>query len=240
MKTQIKRKIPKRVKVKVRNFMTLERAKKEYGDTHIVTEGECLGHKCICLTPKAETRAAWENAKKSCVCRENCHCESGDKATDNVETVEKDISYDSLLRIAREYYLPTPVDKNSGLSFIIEENSLYIETVKINKEKGTIAVFRYYENGSVREIIDPAIVAKAVQTLYILFMEQKYMVDKEVNDGFDRVKNNFYKNLYSGAYSILEARRNDVKRSVVVEIKDNNIKVCTITFYEDRSYIIAG
>lgn len=212
MKTQIKRIIPKRVKVKVRN----------------------------CLTPKAETRAAWENEKKSCVCCENCHCESGDKATDNVETAEKDISYDSLQRIAREYYLPTPVDENSGTTFIIEENSLYIETLKINKEKGTIAVFRYYENGSVREIIDPAIVAKAVQTLYILFMEQKYMVDKEVNDGFDRVKNNFYKNLYSGAYFILEARRNDVKRSVVVEIKDNNIKECTVMFYEDGSYIIAG
>lgn len=88
MKTQ-KRKIPKRVRVKVRNFMTLERAKKEYGDTHIVTEGECLGHKCICLTPKAETRAAWENAK-------NCHCESGDKATDNVETVEKDVTLRSM------------------------------------------------------------------------------------------------------------------------------------------------
>lgn len=220
MKTQIKRNIPKRVrvKVKVRN----------------------------CLTPKAETRAAWENEKKDCVCRENCHCENDTMTpnpkikTNNVETFEEDISYDSLQRIAREYYLPTPVDINSGLSFIIEENSLYIETVKINKEKGTIAVFRYYENGSVREIIDPAIVAKAVQTLYILFMEQKYMVDKEVNDGFDRVKNNFYKNLYSGAYFILEARRNDVKRSVVVEIKDNNIKVCTVMFYEDGSYRIGG
>ena len=157
------------------------------------------------------------------------------------ETVEREnISYDSLKRKAREYYLPTPVDENSGLSFIIEENSLYIETVKINKEKGAIAVFRYYENGSVREIFDPVIIAKAVQTLYILFMEQKYMVDKEVNDDFDRVKNNFYKNLYSGAYFILEARRNDVKRSVVVEIKDNGTKVCTITFYEDGSYIIAG
>lgn len=187
MKTQ-KRKIPKRVRVKVRNFMTLD-----------------------------------------------------------VETVEKDISYDSLLRIAREYYLPTPVDENSGTTFIIEENSNYILTAKIIKEKG-IAAFKYYKDGSVKEVFDPATIAYVSRTLYILFWEQKTACDIKVKDSFDQIKRNFYKNLYSGSYVILEKRCEDevvkvlngekmeAKRCVDVEIKDNGIKVCNVTFYEDGRY----
>lgn len=248
---------PKRVKVKVRkitdNFLTLERAKKEYGDEYIVTEEEMFGRKCICLMPKDETRAAWENESKSCcVCRENCDCENGTTATNpKQETVEREnISYDSLKRKAREYYLPTPVDENSGMTFIIEENSSFIQTAKIEKDSGKIAVFRYYEDGSVKGIFDPAIIAKAVQTLYISFWEQKTACDIKVKDSFDRKKRDFYQNLYSGSYSILEIRCEDevvkvlngekkvAKRCVDVEIKDNGIKVCTITFYEDGRYKI--
>lgn len=111
-----------------------------------------------------------------------------------------------------------------------------------------IAAFKYYKDGSVKEVFDPATIAYVSRTLYILFWEQKTACDIKVKDSFDQIKRNFYKNLYSGSYVILEKRCEDevvkvlngekmeAKRCVDVEIKDNGIKVCNVTFYEDGRY----